>query len=147
MYIMWQTTKRTTKLYFLFKFNVMKRISVELTDQQENSLSKQIETALIDNVDFVLALVNVNLDFDYGSGCHSKPQRQKLEKEDLVAFVHEEHMYAIWECGLEVYNNTSVVELLFDLYTNYMADRYPEYRPQEDPTLKELGRELPKWLK
>lgn len=125
----------------------MKSVSVELTDQQENSLSKQIETALIDNVDFVLALVNVNLDFDYGSGCHSKPQRQKLEKEDLVAFVHEEHMYAIWECGLEVYNNTSVVELLFDLYVNYMNHRYDQYRPQEDPTLKELGRELSKWLK
>ncbi|MCK9482555.1 MAG: hypothetical protein M0R38_12505 [Bacteroidia bacterium] len=112
----------------------MKVMMVELTDEQANSLSKQIESTLRDNLDFVLGMLNMFPGY-------------KIEKEDLLAFFEEQFMPGVWETGLEEYVGATTTELLFDLYICFRFEQSPNYKSENDPIIKALVQDGSKWLK
>lgn len=120
---------------------------VELTDAQADSLSKQIESALRDNLDFVLGMLNMIPGYNPANGLVYGDEAKKIEKEDLLAFFEEQYMFGVWETGLEEYLGTTTTELIFDLYGCFRFEQSPNYRSENDPILKALVQDASKWIK
>lgn len=120
---------------------------VELTDAQANSLSKQIESTLRDNLDFVLGMLNMIPGYNPANGLVDSDGPQKIEKEDLVSFFEEQYMFGVWETGLEEYVGVTTTGLIFDLYGCFRFEQSSKYRPENDPILKALVQDASKWLK
>src|SRR5690554_363913 len=99
----------------------MEVMMVELTEEQANSVSKQIESTLRDNLDFVLSMLNLLPGYDPATGLVSR-EAKKIEKEDLLSFF-EEYMFSVWETGLEEYVGATTTELLFDLYVCFRFEQ------------------------
>ena len=125
----------------------MKVMMVELTDAQADSLSKQIGSVLSDNLDFVLAMLNMLPGYDPATGLVYGGEEKKIEKQDLVAFFEEQYMFGVWETGLEEYVGSTTTELIFDLYGCFRFEQSPNYRSENDPILKALVQDASKWLK
>lgn len=125
----------------------MNVMMVELTDEQANSLSKQIESTLRDNLDFVLGMLNMIPGYNPANGLVDSDGPQKIEKEDLVSFFEEQYMFGVWETGLEEYVGATATELIFDLYGCFRFEQSPKYRSENDPILKALVQDASKWLK
>ena len=118
---------------------------VELTDAQADSLSKQIGSVLSDNLDFVLAMLNMLPGYDPATGLVSS-EAKKIEKEDLLDFF-EQYMFGVWETGLEEYVGATTTELIFDLYVCFRFEQSTQYEAKNDPILKALVQDGSKWLK
>lgn len=123
----------------------MEVMMVELTEEQANSVSKQIESTLRDNLDFVLSMLNLLPGYDPATGLVSR-EAKKIEKEDLLSFF-EEYMFSVWETGLEEYVGATTTELLFDLYVCFRFEQSSQYRSENDPIIKALVKDGSKWLK
>jgi len=120
---------------YKLKNKVMKTLMIyKLANEQKEQLFDLLEEILGNNAEFVVGMINMNREYNFETrGIGSR--RKKVESHEILVFIATEHIMDVSDIDIEDYINMDEMELLLDLYQNYMYSNVCGYDAKDDEVL------------